>query len=491
MNFLDSLLNNIDEAVIITDATGKILFFNEPALIQSHSAEISGPLREGEYLTNIAGPRRSKIVQGIINELNLRKRTERSFTEYTDKEGNTVYIDLNYIPILNDTKELTHIYIFGRDITAQKVFEKKLKTQTANIHNLIETANAVIIGVDMLGYITDWNEHCAVITGYTKQEAYTSKLNELLQIQVALNNNAITSEVIVTAKSGKKIVLLLSTVPRVTGTNEIIGFILVGQDITELTGYRKDLEMKVEERKLQVQEALKKESEAISLKRRFVSIASHELRTPLSTIQITSNFIKLQKNKIDPTELTQRLETIDRQILHMTGLLDDLLLFSTTEAGQSVLSSTPVNVLSLFTQVVEEVSHKTRHSHRVITDFFTLPEIFNTDDRLLRSITINLLTNAIKYSPGQPSVELIVRILSGNLIITVRDLGIGIHESEIDKIFEPFVRGGAVGSIPGMGLGLSIVRNSVELLKGTIRVTSRPGKETSVIVTIPELINTA
>lgn len=487
MDFLDSLLNNIDEAIVITDPTGKILFFNEPAQSQNFSLQKAKPLRIGEYLPNVGAPRRRKVLQGIIKDINRKKQVEKSFVEYSNHQGATVYLDLSYIPILNEENEVTHIYIFSRDITPQKVYERKLTTQSVNINNLIEQASAVIIGVDMLGYITDWNEHCAAITGYTKIEAYARKLFDLVGTDnnVLRDGDRMPREVTFQTKSGEMLTLLLSSTPRTTAKGEVIGYTLVGQDITELTGYRKSLERKVEERTRQVQEALKKEKDAVDLRSRFVSIASHELRSPLSTIQYAADFIRIHGSKISPAELTKKAETIDRQVMHMTHLLDDLLLFSKTDSGNFRLVLKDIPFTEFLNEVVEEVKLNTKQTHAIISDFHKLPPSINSDEKLLRNITINLLINAIKYSPGKEHVEFSVRQYGDDIIFIIRDYGLGIADHDAGTLFEPFLRGASVSHIPGTGLGLSIAQKAVELLKGTITFTTKVDEGSTFTVTLP------
>ena len=103
----------------------------------------------------------------------------------------------------------------------------------------------------------------------------------------------------------------------------------------------------------------------------------------------------------------------------------------------------------------------------------------------MRNIVINLLTNAIKFSPQREEVSLNVLDQDTSVVLQVRDEGIGIPKEEIALIFDPFVRGKDVDLIPGTGLGLSIVKKAVELLNGTIRVESTPSKGSLFTVTIP------
>ena len=169
----------------------------------------------------------------------------------------------------------------------------------------------------------------------------------------------------------------------------------------------------------------------------------------------------------------------------MTYLLDDILTYGKNESGKIKLTLTNIVAGEFFKQVAEEVENSSKGTHRVITDFYNLKGQVAIDEKLLRNITTNLLTNAIKFSPGKSYVEMIVRKMSDDLILTIRDEGIGIPLNEVDNIFEAFQRGKGTESIQGTGLGLSIVKRAVHLLNGSIQVESKPGNGTTFTVTIP------
>jgi PAS domain S-box-containing protein len=495
VDILNSILNNIDEALIVTDDQGKILFFNEVA--RNLSSEIfERPFELGDNLIQTPGEINKEVVWDILHEIKLTKHHERSFAEYANKQGTTLYLEFNFVPVVNDDVELTHIHTFIRDITPQKIFERKLTMQAADISNLIDKANAIIIGVDTRGYVTEWNEYCAKITGYDKTEVYAQKFSDILLpkqenyfeellARVLVDESVSNYEIPVCTKSNKRAIFLLNGTHRVTATREVIGIIFVGQDVTELTEYRKSLEKKVEERTSELRQAIKKEKEVVDMKSRFISIASHEFRTPLSSIEFAADFIEKYNHMVDRSELLSKLENIKKQVKHMTHLLDDVLTYGKSEAGKIELILSDIAPLDFMTKVIEEVGLGTKNTHLVKTDFKHLPEKITTDEKLLRNIFINLLTNAIKFSPGTDIIYLSANGGDSQLSIAVRDYGIGIPPDEVNKIFEPFIRGKGATSIQGTGLGLSIVKKAVELLGGNIHAESRIGEGTTFTVKLP------
>lgn len=492
---IPAILDISGDLFIVIDTKGQILFHNAHT---NHIGYFSrGPIKEGESLKNIVSQERVALVPLILEQVTDSGKPYKSEISYTHPEQGVIYISVTYSPVFDANKNVHQIYILIRDITPQKIFERKLSTQAKETSNLIEKANAMIFGVDTRGYITDWNEHCSKVTGYSKNEVYTQKFSELL---LAPNEKASFEEVLqrllglqwiknyevnLLKKDSHSITTLFSGTPRTTITGDVIGAVFVGQDITELMHYRKSLEIKVEERTRELMEALKKERDVVELKNRFVSIASHEFRTPLSSIQAHSNFIKRYLKTATDTELYGKLEDLDKKIQHMTHLLDDVLTYGKSDAGKIQLITAPLSPTEFFIKITEEVKHSALQSHEIKTTFANLPDQIIGDEKLLRNIFINLLTNAIKFSPGRSFVELAARAENGTCTVVVRDTGLGIPHNELNKIFEPFLRGKTTSHIDGTGLGLSIVKKAVELLNGSITVQSVPGKGSDFTVTIP------
>jgi signal transduction histidine kinase len=281
----------------------------------------------------------------------------------------------------------------------------------------------------------------------------------------------------------RKAIFLLNGTHRTTPSREVTGVLFVGQDITELTDYRKSLEKKVEERTRELQQAVRKEKELVEMKSRFISIASHEFRTPLTTIALSVGFIKKYNQRISPEILDEKLEGIKKQVNHMTYLLDDVLTIGKAEAGKIEVVLSLIKV-DLFKTLAEEVM-RTKATHKLRFTKRCRLSAFQSNEKLIRNIVINLLANAVKFSPGRKEVFMDVACDKQNLFFSVRDLGLGIPVKDRKGLFSSFSRGSNVGSIEGTGLGLSIVKKAVDLLQGSITVKSRLRKGTEFNVVLP------
>jgi signal transduction histidine kinase len=257
-------------------------------------------------------------------------------------------------------------------------------------------------------------------------------------------------------------------------------FVAIQRDVTarkrheEMT--REKLERQVKERTRELNEALSKEKELVELKSKFVAIASHEFRTPLATINFATNYLKDYLIKLQPSDINKKLESIEKQVRHMTFLLDDVLTLGKSESGKTKVVARKIDIHDFFQKIVEEVQYSTKSTHQVTFSFESLVREIEIDEKLLRNVFINLLSNAIKFSPEASEVILTVRSVDDQLRISVSDRGVGIPSNEFDKIFDPFHRGSNAGAIQGTGLGLSIVKKAVELLDGVLDFKSEMGK---------------
>lgn len=248
---------------------------------------------------------------------------------------------------------------------------------------------------------------------------------------------------------------------------------------------RKKLEALVQERTRELEEAIKKEKQLVDLKNQFVAIASHEFRTPLSTIRFAAEYLHDYLEKIDEAEIRSKLKKIEKQVTHMTALLEDVIMAGRTDLKKILVVKSRIELRNLIDKIIEDVQNSTRNTHRIELHYTVASKEIDTDEKLFRNIFINLLTNAIKYSPGKESVLLDITEQEGALVIHLTDQGIGISEEDQVKLFEAFQRGSNAASIAGTGLGLSIVKKAVELLKGSIRLQSRLNEGTTVEVQLP------
>ena len=494
-----SVVESIAEGVILYDENGTIINYNKSA------AQILGlPSNENQRFQkledkfNLIKPDKSAFKPEELPQ-NVTLATGNACSNVIlglIKEQGIMWLSINSSLYLQPNGK-TGVVISISDVTKQKLYEERVTSVAEELTNLIDTANAPIFGLDWYGKINEWNQVASKVTGYTKEEIIGKKLiDEFILdgykvavtnlLKSALRGKSVTNyELPIYTRTGKVVTILFNATPRRNVKNEIVGLLGVGQDITELIEYRERLEQKVTERTKELKEALNKEKELVALKSKFVSMASHEFRTPLSTINFAANYLTKYGDKIKQEDAIQKLNKIMEQVQHMTYLLDDVLLIGKSEAGRIKINPSRLDIEEFFLKIKEEVSNSTQNTHEISCFLGLEGNTITTDEKLLRNIVINLLTNAIKFSPGKDKVMLDVRYKSNLLTITVKDYGIGIDEDDKDKIFEAFHRSNQAHAIQGTGLGLSIVKKAVDMQNGTIKVESELNVGTSIKVEIP------
>lgn len=215
----------------------------------------------------------------------------------------------------------------------------------------------------------------------------------------------------------------------------------------------------------------------------FLAMLGHELRNPLAPIVTAVHLLRLQGGN------GRELDVIDRQVGHLTRLVDDLLDISRITRGKVELRREMVELADVVARALETVSPLLeQRSHPVIVDVPERGLVVDGDVGRLVQVVANLLTNASKYSEPCSPIAITGRALDGHVELRVKDEGIGLAPEQLDRIFEMFVQQpqAADRAQGGLGLGLALVRSLVELHGGSVRAMSDgPGQGSEFIVTLP------
>jgi signal transduction histidine kinase len=245
--------------------------------------------------------------------------------------------------------------------------------------------------------------------------------------------------------------------------------------------------------------SLKHERELSQMKTDFISVVSHEFRTPLTTIQSASEL--LEYYEWTKEEKVEQLHQIQSEVKHMTALMEDVLFLSRSNTNKAKLSLTKFDLLSFISQLLRQMQRTFAQEYTLNSSIYIsssntsienlhfqndLPTlIVKMDEKLLRQILTNLLTNAIKYSPQNKIVDFQLTVEQDQVIFVISDHGIGIPDEDLEHLFGAFHRGKNVGILPGTGLGLSIVKNCIDIHDGSISVESQLDIGTKFTVVLP------
>lgn len=235
----------------------------------------------------------------------------------------------------------------------------------------------------------------------------------------------------------------------------------------------------------QMEQKLQQEKRLSTLRSHALSIASHDLRTPLATILSSSELLRYYGEKWSSEQKTKHFQRIESTVLEMTELLEDLLTTRKLEEGKLLFQPFPLDIVKFCQHIIENFRPNLNSKHQLI--FICNHQYYQGcfDEKLLRHILLNLISNACKYSPEGGKIILRLTCELQKIILQVQDEGIGMSTEDQGNIFQIFERANNVGNIKGTGLGLYIVKQAVRLHKGMISVTSQEGIGTCFTIKIP------
>jgi signal transduction histidine kinase len=225
-------------------------------------------------------------------------------------------------------------------------------------------------------------------------------------------------------------------------------------------------------------------------------MVSHEFRNPLTSILSAADLLEYYLETASTEKKLQYIERIQSASNTMNELLEDVLVIGRHEANKVMFNPTDIDLVEFCEKIIKEIEFSFNKTNQIIFDLkeISLPDEnplkFNNyigffDEKLLRQILVNLLSNAIKYSPSNGLIYLEFIWKFTEVVFIIKDNGIGIPSDDLPHLFESFHRCQNVGMISGTGLGLTIVKRSVEMHGGHISVVSQIDVGTTFTVTLP------
>jgi len=223
------------------------------------------------------------------------------------------------------------------------------------------------------------------------------------------------------------------------------------------------------------------------LKSQFVSMVSHEFQNPLGAISGFLQLLLRQGDKLSASKRQRYLEKAQATLSHLKTLVNDVLVIG--RVGRLKFEPVVINLVELCQTLLEEIRFNAQAQGRieftVAAGSETTLAAVAVDPNLLRQIITNLVTNALKYSPEGRPISFSLSHKESQILLSIQDQGIGIPESDLPSLFEPFYRASNVGTQAGTGLGLAITQQCVELHDGDITLESNIGIGTLVRVSLP------
>lgn len=218
-------------------------------------------------------------------------------------------------------------------------------------------------------------------------------------------------------------------------------------------------------------------------KEEFLAMASHELKTPITSIKLGIYALSMRAKKEDNPHLGMHLARMDEQVNNLTRLVNDLLDISKMTTGKLVLNKEPVDIDSLINEKIKEIS-AIDATYRIVKKG-RITRYITVDRARIGQVIINLLTNAMRYSPNSNNIIVSVKEEPAHIKFSVQDFGIGIAKAHQKKIFDRFYQVNTLQRKGALGIGLYICSQIVKLHNGKISVESKKGHGSTFSISLP------
>ena len=402
-----------------------------------------------------------------------------------------------------------------------------------NVQQCLALFNYATVGIvitDKEGVIINFNKYVEIQFGYTKADVLGKKVEILLPQSIHAKHEAYRDKFIkhpqnrimgagrdlyARKKDGTEFPVEVSLSHYSLNNDEyVIAFVVditirkKNEDLflqqqrdlkritTEVQNMNRELEQKVLERTMMLKETLaelEKSKEVINqalaaeielgeLKSRFVTMASHEFRTPLSTIYTSLSLIEKYTTTEEQDKRERHVLRSKEAVNNMKNMLEDFLSLGKLEEGKMKVTISEFDIALFVETILSGVQNLKKAGQHFIYVHQGKP-LVTTDGSLFKNIIINLISNAIKFSPENSVINVTSFIDADKMQLSVKDEGIGITEEDQQHLFERFFRGKNALNIEGTGLGLAIIAKYLTILEGTIQCKSSLDKGTEFIVT--------
>jgi PAS domain S-box-containing protein len=484
--WLMAVLTSIGDAVIATDAQGRATFLNPVAQTLTGWGSEQAVGKSLTEIFRIVNEDTHEPVEDPVTRV-LRENTVIGLANHTvliARDGTERPIEDSGAPIKEKEKHGTTIgvVLVFRDFTQRRQAEAVL----ARLAAIVEASDDAIIGEDLDGIVTSWNAGAERIYGYRAEEMVGRPISLLIppdrrdeesQIRERLRHGEQVAnfESIRITKDGRSIDVSLTISPIRGDRGRISGASKIARDITD----RKRLERELRRR-------LDELAEADRRKDQFLAMLAHELRNPLAAISSAVQLTMLIGMQ-DP--IHRSMDVINRQLKHLSRLIDDLCDVSRITRGKIQLRKERLDVATVLRSAIESVRPliETRR-HNLTMAIAAQPLLADADSVRLEQIITNLLTNAAKYTDSGGQIGLSAERDGEEIAIKVRDTGMGIPSEQLPRLFDLFAQGdrSLARSEGGLGIGLTLVRSLVEMHGGSVTAMSAgPGMGSEFVVRLP------
>jgi PAS domain S-box-containing protein len=477
--WLEGMLRSLGAGVIAVDRGGRVSFMNPVAERLTgwvQAAAVGRAIDSVVWLVEQGG--RRQLENPITGTLERgHPVTGDDHAALISRDGVEYPVEATAAPIHDTRGEVLGAVMVLHDVT-----ELRRPGLTQNgLAAIVDSSDDAIVSKTLDGTVMSWNPAAERLFGYSASEMVgrpitvvfpPDRLAEEVEFLARLGRGERIEhyETVRVRKDGRAIDVSVTLSPIRDGQGRITGVSKIARDI----GERKQADRKLAELMQSEQAALREAMEANRLKDEFLATLSHELRTPINAVVSWAQL--LATGKLDAQETARAIEVIVRNSRLQAELMDQLFDLSGISMGRLRLDVGPVNLVEVISTAAESIRPAVAVKNLTLTTRLDAREVMVMGDRArLQQVAWNLLTNALKFTPSGGRIEVRLDADATFARFVVTDTGVGIAPDLLGSVFEQFRQadGSASRRYGGLGLGLAIVRNLVELHGGSVWAESR------------------
>jgi len=503
----NAIFNSANFSSIATDAKGVIQIFNVGAermlgyaaaevMNKITPADISDPQEVIARAKALSVELATAITPGFEALVFKASRGIEDIYEltYIRKDGTRFPAVVSVTALRDDQGAIIGYLLIGTDNTARKqvevermLLDQAVRDQQFYTRSLIESNIDALMATDPRGIITDVNKQMEALTGSTRDELigapfkdyFTDPERAEAAIKLVLGEGKVTDyELTARARDGKETVVSYNATTFHDRERKLRGVFAAARDVTERKRYEQSLQ------------------EADRRKNEFLAMLAHELRNPLAPMRNALQIMRLTASRDvarpEDEAIRSASAMMDRQVSQMVRLVDDLLDVSRISRGTIELRTARTELSSAIHHAVEAARAQYESmNHTLVVTLPREPVYINADPTRLAQVLGNLLNNACKYTSRGGQMLLTSERDDRQVVIRLKDNGIGIAAEELPRIFEMFVQidTSLERSVSGLGIGLTLVKSLVEMHQGTVHVQSAGlGLGSEFVVRLPIMV---